>query len=220
MLNVEFSESYLGDRDENLDRHGHIKGECWSLSYLLDGYEPHTPHYVDILSESIHEKCTIDLNEDMVIKSLEDALSLPNNIKGKASAVFVLCSHNQMHIMTAGDTRAYLLQSKTRTTDHSQFQFLLDKGMISGHQANNHPLRKYLRKSLNSSSSLDSLEARTLDNVEDVLLCSDGFWSNFEESEIFTTNTAEESKSKFEISKTKRPGESDNQTLLLLKHKS
>lgn len=217
MLNLEFSESFIGDREENLDRSGHIKGNDWSLSYLLDGYETHTPHYVDVLAQNIHDKCAKGLDKTQVIESLTEALILPEAIQGKASAIFIICINNTMHVMNAGDTRAYLLKSRQKTKDHSQVQFLIEKGKIKAQLANTHPLRRYLRKSLNSSSSLDSLDLIKYDQIEDVLLCSDGFWSNYQEEDIFAINTIEKSTEKFKESKNKRPGESDNQTLLLLK---
>lgn len=215
MLKVEFAETFKGDRDENLDRFGHISGNNWSVSYLLDGYKIATPHYVDSLQDNINNKLSAKISHHSLIETLNSAF-IGINSEGKSSAVLVICINSKTLIMTAGDTRAYMLSSNIRTTDHSQVQFLVEQGKIHPSHANKHPLRKYIRKSIEKSSSLTSFHIDTYEGVEDILLCTDGFWSHLNDKYIFQLTNAEKAAIAFEKSKEKDVGHSDNQTLVLL----
>lgn len=216
MLEIEYASSYQGSRNENLDRFGHISGDDWSVSYLLDGYDINTPHYVDKLAENINKMLSAKISSNQVMEILNDSFTGLDIFKGKASAAFIVCIDIKMHIMTLGDVRVYMLKSQERTKDDSQVQHLIDLNKVPASSANQHPLRRYLRKSIKGSSSLTSLHSDTYEIVESLLLCSDGFWSNFSDDEIFKITNTKLALLAFEESKNKNTQESDNQTLITL----
>lgn len=216
MLEVEYANSYQGSRNENLDRFDHISGDNWSISYLLDGYDENTPHYVDQLKTNIDKISSAQISSDQVMDTLSNAFNGLDLSKGKASAAFIVCIDFKMKIMTLGDVRVYMLKSQKRTKDDSQVQHLIDLEKVPASSANQHPLRRYLRKSIKGSSSLTSLHSDTYEDVESLLLCSDGFWSNFSDDEIFKITNTKLAQQAFEESKNKNTRESDNQTLITL----
>jgi serine/threonine protein phosphatase PrpC len=222
MLSLYFSETYQGDRSENLDRFNHIKGSNWTISYILDGYGLATPHYVDELTLNIKSQI-IGLGKTtkkQIFIAIDQAISSTTESKGKASAVFAICIDSETHLISIGDTRAYLLDSKARTKDHSQVQHLIDNGAVSSEKANQHPLRKYLRRSLKGGHSIDSFDI--YENIEDdtIILCSDGFWCNFSDDDIFNIENTKDAAHIFNTSKKLNIGNADNQTLIFLSKKN
>lgn len=176
-----------GDREQNLDRHGHIDKDNWSFSYLLDGFEIVEPHYVDDLVTKFKEmeSLPVSLNLNDLVNELSVILCSIKNIKGKASVIFVVCADKKTSIFFAGDTRAYLLNSQTRTKDHSIAQGLITEGKLSSEILPHHPYRKYLTKRLQEGSCIEDLDRLDLEEAEDMILCSDGIWSCIREDEHF-----------------------------------
>jgi len=91
-----------------------------------------------------------------------------------------------------GDSRAYLVNSKNitkLTTDHTYVQSLLENGLINEQEVESHPQRNMITKCLGTQKSI-SPELRFFHNFlneEDlILLCSDGLYEYFKESEIQT----------------------------------
>lgn len=128
LLKLIFSKTNIGNRTENLDRYSHISGDNWSISYVIDGF--HHSDYANDLSSNIN-----DVFKQLDVRDMTQLLFLLNQsitkVKssiGKASVAFALCCNDSMVIVTCGDTRAYLLNRKVRTKDHSQAQHLIDIG--------------------------------------------------------------------------------------------
>jgi PPM family protein phosphatase len=89
-----------------------------------------------------------------------------------------------------GDSRIYLLRDgavKRRTRDHSHVEVLLQEGLISEAQAQNHPMRNYVECCLGGDPILPEMSMARCQRVlpGDVLLvCSDGFWANLREEDM------------------------------------
>ena len=89
-----------------------------------------------------------------------------------------------------GDSRIYLLRDgavRRRTRDHSHVEVLLQEGLISEAQAQNHPMRNYVECCLGGDPILPEMSVARCQRVlpGDVLLvCSDGFWANLSEEDM------------------------------------
>jgi PPM family protein phosphatase len=98
--------------------------------------------------------------------------------------------HYALYYVHVGDTRLYLIRDDqiTRVTrDHSYVGRLVESGMISQEEAENHPQRNILTAALGTNPDLimDSPGHPEPLRPEDVLLiCSDGLWGQVRDSEI------------------------------------
>lgn len=198
MLNIKFTASVQGERNENLDLIGHHSHNDWTLSYLMDGYGDATPHYVHELSNNIKLELS-KLNESSNkngLDILDLAIKSTSSSEGRASVVFVYCEKGKMTILSAGDTRAYIPTDKFITKDHTQLQYLIDTGKKT-HTQKNHPLRTILRKSFRKNSDISELEKQIETDIKDVILCTDGFWSELTDIEILDVCDANQLKQLF-----------------------
>lgn len=219
MITAYFGQSIQGDREENLDRYGHIVKGNWSISYLLDGYVICEPHYVDALENKLRE--LEDAPENLSLDEIEDKLSQAISgiiqEEGKASVVFVICAERKLVILSAGDTRAYLPARQQRTLDHSRAQQLVDQGKAHAETLHQHPCRRYLHNSLsNESKGLDCLDRIAVDNIEDIVLCSDGVWSCFRNDDEVYDALRLGGENLFLKAQENKPEGKDNMTILHL----
>jgi serine/threonine protein phosphatase PrpC len=89
-----------------------------------------------------------------------------------------------------GDSRVYHLragQLVTRTRDHSHVELLLQEGLISAQQAQNHPMRNYVETCLGGDPMLPEMRIGRcvkLQAGDTLLVCTDGFWSNLLDEDI------------------------------------
>src|SRR3979490_1048679 len=95
-----------------------------------------------------------------------------------------------LYYVHVGDTRLYLIRDGqiTRVTrDHSYVGRLVESGVISAEEAENHPQRNILTAALGTNPDLimDSPAQPEPLRPDDVLLiCSDGLWGQVRDSEI------------------------------------
>lgn len=217
MLKVTFSLSDIGDREENLDRWGHIHGSNWSISYLADGFQIHHPHYVDSLQEQLNSiTLPKQATEEELLEAIGTALSYNHIPDGRASIVIAININEELLLLNVGDTRAYLIGSKTRTKDYSSAQYLIDEGKARPESLHQHPLRRYLRKSLCNNSSLDTLTMTKYGQLEEVMLCSDGVWCCFQDDNELYNATSKGPQELFSLALALRKENRDNMTLLWL----
>ncbi|MGI5891643.1 MAG: Stp1/IreP family PP2C-type Ser/Thr phosphatase [Bacillota bacterium] len=89
-----------------------------------------------------------------------------------------------------GDSRAYLITKDTTiqlTQDHSLVNELLKEGSITEEEAQNHPQKNILIRSLGQESLVNVDVGHTTWQTGDyLLLCSDGFYNMFDKQEIAT----------------------------------
>jgi protein phosphatase len=146
------------------------------------------------------------------------------------AAVIVAASHpdarhHALYFAHVGDTRLYLIRDRqiTRVTrDHSYVGRLLESGMISPEEAENHPQRNILTAALGTLPDLivDSPESPLPLSPHDVLLiCSDGLWGLVRDPEILTAleNKSAEHAGRDLIALARERGGPDNITVSILR---
>lgn len=95
---------------------------------------------------------------------------------------------DRLYVAHVGDSRAYLLREgdlRPLTEDHNLAAHLAREGIITRQQANRHPQRNLLLRSLGAESSVlpDFAEVH-LQPGDAVILCSDGLTRHVDEAEI------------------------------------
>jgi serine/threonine protein phosphatase Stp1 len=105
-----------------------------------------------------------------------------------STIVALVIREREFAILWAGDSRAYLLRNDVLhllTTDHTQVQEMLDKGLLDAQQAINHPMGHVLARAVGVQPDLDIDAISDMAEVGDVfLLCSDGLHGVLSESQI------------------------------------
>jgi serine/threonine protein phosphatase PrpC len=130
-----------------------------------------------------------------------------------------------LYYVHVGDTRLYLIRDGqiTRVTrDHSYVGRLVESGMISAEEAENHPQRNILTAALGTNPDLimDSPGRPEPLRPEDVLLiCSDGLWGLVRDSEILDAveNRSAEHAGRKLIELARERGGPDNITVEILR---
>ncbi len=106
-----------------------------------------------------------------------------------ASTVVALLVHNNHYVcLWAGDSRAYLLQSRNFTQisrDHSVVQELVDNGHISLEQASKHPEANVVTRAVGAAETLETdMTGSEVTPGDYFLLCSDGLTKVLSDTEI------------------------------------
>jgi len=108
---------------------------------------------------------------------------------GTTCTAIVVVGH-ALHYVHVGDTRLYLVRSgqiTQITRDHSYVGRLVESGVISREEAENHPQRNILTAALGTNVELimDSPDQPAALQPGDVLVvCSDGLWGQVHDPEI------------------------------------
>ncbi len=132
---------------------------------------------------------------------------------------------NALYYVHVGDTRLYLIRDGqiTRVTrDHSYVARLVESGLISPEEAENHPQRNILTAALGTNPDLimDSPGRPEPLRAKDVLvICSDGLWGQVHDSEILETvaNQSAEQAGRKLIDLARERGGPDNITVQILR---
>jgi len=133
--------------------------------------------------------------------------------------------YDALYYVHVGDTRLYLIRDGqiTRVTrDHSYVGRLVESGMISPEQAENHPQRNILTAALGTNLELvmDSPGQPEPLRPEDVLvICSDGLWGLVRDAEILDAveNKSAEQAGRELIELARERGGPDNITVEILR---
>ena len=144
----------------------------------------------------------------------------PESASGNATK-----NYDALYYVHVGDTRLYLIRDGqiTRVTrDHSYVGRLVESGMISPEEAENHPQRNILTAALGTNPDLimDSPGQPEPLRPEDVLLiCSDGLWGLVRDSEILDSveNKSAEQAGRKLIELARERGGPDNITVEILR---
>lgn len=115
-----------------------------------------------------------------------------DNMRQMATTVVVAAvRHVELIIANVGDSRAYLLKYgrlKKVTRDHSAAADLTGKRLFSGKQSRIRTSRNILTMALGSSSNVRPAVFRsTVNDFDQLLLCTDGLWSVLEDDVIERT---------------------------------
>ncbi len=108
--------------------------------------------------------------------------------KGGTTLVAMVADGNEAVICWAGDSRAYIVQSRRvrqLTRDHSVVQQLLDAGLIDAATGSNHPQANIVTSALGTSvEPLIECTSITAGRGDLVLLCSDGLSRSLKKKDI------------------------------------
>lgn len=223
MISLLLEQTFIGDRDENLDRSTFYSGANWSLSLLVDGFKPIGHTLVDALIESLNT--IFSSVSDSKLSCYEDLTTLVNKALmntegvGKASLVFALSLNDDVRIYHLGDTRAYFIDNGIRTFDHSVAQDMVNRGASPKEFISTHPYRNILNKSFDQSiKSLDSFECNLIEgNRSNILLATDGLWSLLNsDDDIYKLTSVNEVNHLFDVISTRKIGRRDNISFMYL----
>ena len=199
---------HIGDRKEQQDRvalFGHPKRSGLVMAVLADGMGGHSGGAMAAeqvlirarqnfetyapLHETPRELLGSVIDEAHVVIKLTRFTSEQDP---HSTAVVFLLQQGKAYWAHCGDSRMYHFRGAhtvSRTRDHSLVGELVRKGRIGEEEAQNHPQRNVLLSCLGSER-----EPRIEYGCEEspvagdcFLLCSDGLWGHFSDSELATT---------------------------------
>ena len=197
--------SLIGHREENQDRvavaaadqavllvvidgmGGHAEGARaaeTALSSLLEAFWQ-TPHPIFDPLGFLH--LSLGRAHEEVVK-LGTGLSV--EARPRATCAVCLVQESAAYWAHVGDSRVYHLragQVRERTRDHSHVELLMREGVISAGQMQNHPMRNFVESCLGGESILPEMALnprRSLLPGDLLLVCTDGFWANLDETVI------------------------------------
>ena len=102
--------------------------------------------------------------------------------------VSALVVNKTAYIVNVGDSRAYYYKHRKLqqiTKDHSYVQYLLDNNMITPEEAENHPHKNWITRSVGTSSEINpDFYTLELKKAEVIVLCSDGLTNMVSNDEI------------------------------------
>lgn len=120
---------------------------------------------------------------------LEQAQTEDPSMDPHTTFVMIALCQDKAHVANLGDSRLYYIKNEGvswRTRDHSVSQLLLDQGEISEEDLATHPDQNKLYRFIGGDKKTD-VSVKTIDDCSSgdaFLLCSDGFWTQFNNDEI------------------------------------
>lgn len=205
---------HIGDRKEQQDRVavlGHPKKSSVFLAVLADGMGGHTggalaaEQVVYTATNNLAQFAPADESAEVLLEnSMREAHTMirasrfMNEKEPHSTAVMLFVQPGKVVWAHCGDSRIYRFhndQPVSRSLDHSYVEYLVSTGRITAEQALTHSKRNILLSCLGAKD-----EPRiNIEHTEDVrggdayVLCSDGLWAYFDDSEmarIVAQNTA------------------------------
>jgi serine/threonine protein phosphatase PrpC len=117
-------------------------------------------------------------------------MHLPLEQRPRATGAVCLVQDGTAWWAHVGDSRIYHLRAGTviaRTRDHSHVELLVQEGLISSRQAQNHPMRNFVETCLGGDPMLPEMligRCMRVATGDTLLVCTDGFWSNLLDEDI------------------------------------
>ena len=137
--------------------------------------------------------------------------------------VMAVVNGDQAFIANVGDSRAYRLSGEELvqiTTDHSLIEQLVASRHVTPEEAQHHPQRSIIYKSLGERSEIEpDIELVSLEAYDSLLFCSDGLNSMIadeEIQEILTSNTVPQEAANQLVAAADEAGGQDNITVLVV----
>jgi serine/threonine protein phosphatase PrpC len=203
-----YQESRKGGRQANQDRVGHSYTPDTIVMILADGMGGHARGevaaqlMVDVvlgMFQKLAKPALEDITE-FLLDSIYTAHETINDYAAehklkdipRTTCVVCVIQSGRAYWAHVGDSRLYHFSRDglvARTRDHSAVQHLLDDGLISQDEVNDHPDRNKLYNSV-GGYTLPNIELSagvTLRDGDVLLLGSDGFWSEFQDDEMLAT---------------------------------
>ena len=233
---------HQGDRAEQQDRLAlvpHPKGGGVALAVVADGMGGHTGGVLaaqQVIHTARNNLESFSARSDDPRKMLESSVDeahmlikasrFINEKDPHSTAVLLLLQPGRVSWAHSGDSRLYRFRGDRlmfRTTDHSYVEQLVAQGKISAEQALVHPNRNILLTSLGGVERplIDFGEAEDLQAGDAFLLCSDGLWGYFSDSElggvVAAFSAREACDTLINRARTRAKGEGDNISVAILK---
>jgi serine/threonine protein phosphatase PrpC len=205
-LRVEYAElSLQGGRDSNQDRVSVAVGEEAALLIACDGMGGHAEgeRAAEIAQQTVVERfwqATQPLLDPLGFLHLSLGAAhgsvvalaprLPIEQRPRATCAVCVVQQTSAYWAHIGDSRVYHLragQVRERTRDHSHVELLMREGVISAGQMQNHPMRNFVESCLGGEAILPEMALnprRSLLPGDLLLVCTDGFWANLDETVI------------------------------------
>lgn len=207
-MQVEFAElSLVGDRDENQDRVAVAHSASTALLLAVDGMGGHADgaRAAAVATETVVEafrRTTQPLFDPQgflhltIGKAHNNLVQLGGELRmearPRATCALCLVQDGRAFFAHVGDSRIYHLRQQRvfdRTRDHSHVELLLQEGLITEEEISDHPMRNYVECCLGGNLALPGMSigsARRLQPGDLLLVCTDGFWSGLEDSDVAT----------------------------------
>lgn len=202
--------------------------QCWAVADGMGGCEGGEIASAIAISSL---KTAIASGQDLIAAiqyshhAIEQAAKDGLGAAGMGSTLVAIQAKNEVYrIAWVGDSRAYLYRSELKclTKDHSYIQLMLDQGLISDSDIENHPYKNVITQALGGigkSITVDMIEGK-LQNGDIFLLCSDGLSGKVSAHniELVLARSAETLSGKADclIQQALEAGGDDNITLILL----
>lgn len=189
---------------------------------------------VKVISQELSTALSVEPESDFdwkseIIKAFSDAddsireltVKNPEYLGMGTTAVLIAAYKDNAYIANVGDSRCYKINNEKLfrlTKDHSYVQMLVDKGQITEQEAETHPNKNIITRSV--GGSVKAYPDLTFEKAEGVfLLCSDGLTNYLSETQIFDiiikATTPQKAVSKL-ISEAIKNGGGDNVTALIV----
>ena len=145
----------------------------------VDGVELESVDLIQYIEEALQQ-----VNQKLVF---EMTVGIGSEVMG-STVVVAACHNHQCTCLWAGDSRLYVQRQGELyqiSKDHSVVQDMIDEGVLSAEQADNHPQSHVITRAVGVHDQLD-LSKVTFDlQPEDVLmLCSDGLYNEVDAATI------------------------------------
>lgn len=177
----------------------------------------------DLESPEAKKRWLFDVISELNHKIYNHSLS-HESCKGMGSTLIaVLIDGHHCFIAHIGDSRVYYFTQEAVslvTRDHSFVNILVDYGEISEEEAENHPQKNFIVKSLGTESTIEpDFYELVLENPSYLLICSDGLSNKLttdEMSAILTLPMSINEKGKKLVQLANESGGEDNISVILL----
>ncbi len=174
-----------------------------------------------------------DSMDDNAVKNLLLSASMRANVilhrmsqaderykKMGCTLVLVLVRGQTAYIVSAGDSRVYLINSESAnqiTVDHTMAQFLYEQGELDSEGRENYPQKNIITRALGVEDEI-SLDYNEIYLTEEdrILMCTDGLYKYISDIEIMSFAMQQSGMEKMVTLANERGG-SDNITVVLIK---
>ena len=150
-----------------------------SMHWLFDPRQPEIERFVDDLKEAAR------FTHGIV---RQDAESIPHH-QGMGSTLTLACIvWPMLYVLHVGDSRCYVMHKNDLvllTRDQTFAQYLFDSGALSAEEFERSPLKNVLISAIGGSDQPSAaVYQQPLDNVDRLLLCSDGVTNHWSDQEL------------------------------------
>lgn len=188
----------------------------------------------ETISSILTEEYSTDMTSEQIKELMKRAVSSANSkvyeeacndpfLQGMGTTVVcALAGKGFVHIVHAGDSRAYLFENdsiRRITTDHSIVQELVDAGQLTEEQAMSHPNRNIITRALGIDSQLlTDYNKEEFRQGAKLIICTDGLSGYFADNDLcdLVKNSGGEELVNRLIEAAKEHGGSDNITVAVI----